>query len=86
MPRVKLGREDSSNLLLIATISKYMVLREIDIQTLAVRTGVCPRTLHSRMKEKGGAEKFKLCELRKIIKALSIPMDEIVRPLVGLSQ
>ena len=84
MPKLRESKDASLNKLITATIKKYIVLRDVQHEELAARLNMSRTTLSRRLNS--DVEKFSIGELRRLIRALQIPGDEIARPIIGLYQ
>lgn len=84
MPKLRESKDVQLNKLIAATIKKYIILREVSHETLAAKAQVSLSTLSRRLNS--DVERLSIAELRRIIRALQIPGEEIANPIIGLYQ
>ena len=61
--------------LIAATIAKYMTLRHVDLDALAIAARMSDRTFHRKRKNPSS---FTVNELRQVYDRLSVPKEERV--------
>lgn len=84
MPKLREDKDTQLNKLICATIKKYIILRGVSHEALAAKARVSTCTLSRRLNS--DVERLSIAELRRIIRALQIPGEEIANPIIGLYQ
>lgn len=82
MPKLRESKDAQLNKLIAATIKKYIILRDVSQEALAAKAQLSIATLSRRLN--ADVERFSIAELRRIIRALQIPGEEIANPIIGL--
>lgn len=78
MPKVAVGQYAKQNERLVKTIKKRMIDKDVDTKKMSGMTGTCRSTHNNYMRE---PDKIPVGVLRKYIKTLGIPKEDIIAAL-----
>lgn len=80
MPRTSISINERYNKKITCVIKSYMYMYDVDVPELATSAKVCKDTMYRRLQK---PETFTIDELRRIVRKLRIPKDEIIPALLG---
>ena len=70
---MKAAPNQHKNLMIVALIKKYLILRQMDVRELAERVRMSRSTLYVRLNSPG---EFRIDDLRRIASALGVTEEE----------
>ena len=78
MPKTALGQYAKQNERLVKSIKKLMIDKDFDTKKMSEKTGTCRNTHNNYMND---PEKMPIGVLRKYIRTLGIPKEDIIAAL-----